>query len=51
MSIKDYHTQPTYAELIQEAVINPTETIKYPNMIATQLRNTPQLTIFDDEIF
>ena len=50
-SVKGYHRKPTYYELIQEAVINPTETIKYPNRIATQLRNTPQLTRFDDESF
>jgi hypothetical protein len=50
-SIKDYHRKPTYEELIQEAIINPTEMIKYPNRIATQLRNTPQLTRFDDESF
>ena len=50
-SVKGYHRQPTYDELIQEAVIHPTETIKYPNRIATQLRNTPQLTRFDDESF
>jgi hypothetical protein len=50
-SIKDYHRTPTYDELIQEAIINPTEMIKYPNIIATQLRNTPQLTRFDDENF
>jgi hypothetical protein len=50
-SIKDYHRKPTYEELIQEAIINPTEMIKYPNRIATQLRNTPQLTRFDDENF
>ena len=51
ISVKGYHRKPTYDELIQEAVINPTETIKYPNRIATQLRNTPQLTRFDDESF
>jgi hypothetical protein len=51
ISIKDYHRKPTYDELIQEAVIHPTETIKYPNRIATQLRTTPQLTRFDDESF
>ena len=49
-SIKDYHRKPTYDELIQEAIIHPTDIIKYPNRIATQLRNTPQLTRFDDEI-
>ena len=48
-SIQDYHITPTYAELIQEAVIHPTATIKYPNIIATPLRNTPQLTRFNDE--
>jgi hypothetical protein len=51
ISIKDYHKKPTYDELIREAVIHPTETIKYPNRIATQLRTTPQLTRFDDESF
>ena len=50
-SIKDYHRKPTYDELIQEAIIHPTDMIKYPNRIATQLRNTPQLTRFDDENF
>ena len=50
-SVKGYHRKPTYDELIQEAVINPTEKIKYPNRIATQLRNTAQLTRFDDESF
>ena len=50
-SIKDYHRKPTYDELIQEAIIHPTDTIKYPNRIATQLRNSPQLTRFDDENF
>ena len=50
-SIKDYHRQPTYDELIQEAIMHPTDTIKYPNRIATQLRNTQQSTRFDDEDF
>jgi hypothetical protein len=36
ITLKDYHRKPTYVELIQEAVIHPTETIKYPNRIATQ---------------
>ena len=49
ISLKDYHRIPTYAELIQEAVIHPTETIKYPHRIATQLRTTLQLTRFDNE--
>ena len=51
IALKDYHRIPTSAELIQEAFIHPTETIKYPNRIATQVRNTPQLTRFDDESF
>jgi hypothetical protein len=51
ITLKDYHRKPTYDELIQEAVVHPTETIKYPNRIATQLRTTPQLTRFDDESF
>jgi N-acetyl-beta-hexosaminidase len=49
ISNQDYHIKPTYEELSQEAGINPTDKIKYPNVIATQLINTPQLTIFDDE--
>ena len=48
--IKDYHRTPTYDELIQEASIHPTDTIKYPNIIATHLRNAPELTRFDDQI-
>ena len=36
---------------MQEAVIHPTETIQYLNTVATQLRHTPQLTRFDDELF
>jgi hypothetical protein len=51
ITLKGYHRKPTYDELIQEAVIHPTETIKYPNRIATHLRTTPQLTRFDDESF
>ena len=34
-SVKGYHIKPTYDELIQEAVIKPRETIKYPTIIAT----------------
>ena len=47
--INYYHRRPTSAELIQEAVTNLTETIKYPNIITTQLINTPHLTRFHDE--
>ena len=49
ISLEDYHRIPTYAEFIQEAVIHATETIKYNNIIATQLRTTQQLTRFDGE--
>ena len=48
-SLKDYHIKPTYAELSQEAIIHPTEPIKYPCVKATQWRTTPQITRFDDE--
>ena len=34
-SVKCYNRKPTYDELIQEAVIYQTETIKQPNIIAT----------------
>ena len=50
-SIKDLDRKPTYDNLIQEAIIHPNETIKYPHRIAKQLINTPQLTRFDDEDF
>ena len=48
-SINDLHGQPTYDGLIQEAMINPTESITYPNKIAMRFINTPHLTIFDDD--
>ena len=48
-SLNYCHRIPTYAELVQDAVIHATDTIKQPNIIATQLRNTPQLTRFDVE--
>jgi hypothetical protein len=44
ISVQDYHREPTYSELMHEAVINPTATINYSNVIATQLRNTSQKT-------
>ena len=50
-SIKDYHRKQTYDELIQEASIHPTDMIKYPNRIATQLRTSAQLSRFEDENF
>ena len=50
-SIQDYHGKPRHDELFQEAIIHPAETIKYPNRIATQLRNTPHLTRFGDVCF
>ena len=41
-SIKEQQRKPTYDELIHEASIHPTDKIKYPKRIATQLRTTPR---------
>ena len=50
-SIKDYHRTPTYDELIQEAIIHPTDIVKYQNLIATQLRTTPHLARLHADVF
>jgi hypothetical protein len=46
-----YHKKPTYDEMVIESITNPTDKIALPDRQATQLRNTPQLTRYDDESF
>ncbi len=46
-----YHKKPTYAEIVKQTITNPTDKIALPDRQATQLRNTPQLTRYDDESF
>jgi hypothetical protein len=45
------HRVPTYNELIRDTIIAPKDRIAVPDRMATQLRNTPQLTRFDDDRF
>ncbi len=47
----EYHKRPTYAELVRDTITNPKDKIVLPDRYATQLRNTPQLTRYDDETF
>mgnify|MGYP002809674982 CR=1 FL=1 len=46
-----YHKKPTYDEMVIESITHPTDKIALPDRQATQLRNTPQLTRYDDESF
>jgi hypothetical protein len=43
------HRVPTYDEIIKDTIIAPKDKIELPDRMATQLRNSPQLTRFDDE--
>ena len=43
--------QPTCDELVYETITHPTDKIGLPDRMATILRNTPQLTRFDDDSF
>jgi len=43
------HRVPTYEELVYDTITHPTDKIALPDRMATQLRNTPQLTRFDDK--
>ena len=49
MQKEAYHKKPTYDEVVKESITNPTDKIGLPDRMATQLRNTPQLTRYDDE--
>ncbi len=49
MQKETYHKRPTYEEIVKETITNPTDKIALPDRQATQLRNTPQLTRYDDE--
>ena len=42
------HRVPTYEELVYDTITHPTDTIALPDRMATRLRNTQQLTRFDD---
>ena len=46
-----YHKRSTYDELVIETITKPTAMIELPDRLATQLRNDPRLTCFDDEEF
>jgi hypothetical protein len=43
------HRKPTYEEVIRDTITHPTEKIALPDRQATQIRNLPQLTRFDDD--
>jgi hypothetical protein len=43
------HKVPTYDELVRDTITDPKDRIAVPNIMATQLRNTPQLTKFDEQ--
>ena len=49
MQKEAYHRKPTYEEMVKESITNPTDKIALPDRQATQLRNTTQLTRYDDE--
>ena len=44
------HKKPTYEELIRQSM-DPNDKIALPDRMATRLRNTPQLTKFDDDTY
>ena len=43
------HKVPTYDDFVRDTILDPKDKIALPNRMATQLRNTPQLTRFDDD--
>ena len=47
----DFHRKPTYAEMVKSTITNPKDKIDLPDRYATRLRNTPQMTRYDDETF
>ncbi len=47
----EYHKRPTYADMVRGTITNPTDKIALPDRMATQIRNTPQMTRYDDESF
>ncbi len=49
MQKETYHKKLTYEEMVKETITNPTDKISLPDRTATQLRNNPQLTRYDDE--
>ena len=47
-SIREMHRVRTYDEIIHDDVLFPKDRIALPDRMATQLRNLPQLTRFDE---
>ena len=45
------HNVPTYDELVRDTITDPKGRMALPNRMATQLRNTPQLSKFDDDTY
>jgi hypothetical protein len=46
------HYRPSYDELVKDTTTHPTDSITVPDIMATQLRNTIQLTRLDgDSLF
>jgi hypothetical protein len=46
--VYNMHKVPTYAEIIEEAIIHPVDKIKLPDRQALFIRNLPQMTRFDE---
>ena len=45
------HPRPSYEELLHDTVLEPKDRIALPNRRAMQLRNTQQLSMWDDPTF
>jgi hypothetical protein len=45
------HKVPAHDELIRDTITAPKDRIPLPDRMATQLRNTPQLTKYDDDAY
>ena len=46
--VSNMHRVPTYGEIIEEAILHPTDKIQLPDRQATFIRNLPQMTRFDE---
>ena len=47
-NVRQMHRVRTYDEIIHDDILYPKDRIQLPNRMATQLRNLPQLTRFDE---
>lgn len=45
------HRRPTYETLVKDSILEPKDRIALPDRLATQLRNTQQLSMWDDPAF